>query len=72
MKDKNGKDIAVNDVILIPFRVSKLGGGTGPLIEIQTVEKYGHDNGVVGPMSGLVRWRFWCEPTQVIVVDQVA
>jgi len=69
MKDSKGADVNLGDVVLIPMKVTKLGGRNSPLIQLETVERYGHDNGVVGPLSGLTRWSFWAEPTQVEVVS---
>ncbi len=68
MKDKNGKEIAVGSVVLIPCRVIKLAGSHAPLIHLESVEAYGHENPHIGgALKGKTKTAFWVEPSQVEV-----
>lgn len=62
MKDKNGKDVTLGSVVLVPFRVIKLGGHQSPLVHLETAEAYGHE-------KGRTKTALWAEPSQLEVAD---
>lgn len=73
MKDKNGKDIEHGSVVLVPFRVIKLGGTQSALVHLETVEAYGHENPVAsGPLKGRTKTAFWAEPGQIAVTESAS
>ena len=43
-KDAKGKEMKVGDLVLIPFRVSKLQGSVAQFVHLETVDAYGHIN----------------------------
>lgn len=74
MKDKKGQDVQHSSIVLIPFRVIKVGGTQSPLVHLETVDAYGHENPTAGgPLKGRTKTSFWAEPGQIEVTqDQAA
>jgi hypothetical protein len=71
MKDKKGNEVQNGSVVLIPFRVIKLGGTQSPLVHLETVEAYGHENPAAGgPYKGRSKTAFWAEPGQIEVEQE--
>jgi hypothetical protein len=67
-KDAKGKEIEVGQVVLVPFRVIKMGGNVGPLLHLESVDAYGHINpNASGPLKGRTKTAFWVEPNQIEV-----
>jgi hypothetical protein len=65
-EDKSGKELTVGQTVLIPFRVTKLGGGQSPLVHLETIEAYGHENAAVGgALKGKTKNGLWAEPGQI-------
>jgi hypothetical protein len=73
MKDKKGNDVKVGSLVLVPCRVVKLGGSRAPLVHIETVDAYGHENpNVTGGLKGRTKTAFWAEPEQLEVFEAKA
>jgi hypothetical protein len=69
-KDKNEKEIKVGSTVLVPCRVIKLAGSHAPLVHLESLEAYGHENAnIPGPLKGRTKTAFWAEPTQVEVEE---
>ena len=59
MKDKKGNDVKLGSLVLVPCRVVKLGGSRAPLVHIETVDAYGHENpNVPGGLKGRTKTAF--------------
>jgi hypothetical protein len=69
MIDKKGNEVKVGSVVLVPCRVSKLAGTRGQLVQLETIEAYGHENpNAGGQFKGRTKSAFWAEPEQLEVV----
>lgn len=70
LQGKNGKELKVGTLVHVPFRVVKIGGHNSPLVHLESVEAYGHENkNAPGPLKGKTKTAFWVEPGQVDVVE---
>jgi len=66
--DSKGQEIKVGATVLVPFRVVKLAGNSAQLVQLETVEAYGHINpNADGPNKGRTKNALWAEPTQIEV-----
>jgi hypothetical protein len=71
MKDKSGKDVTVGSIVHVPFRVSKLAGSRSPLVHLESLEAYGHENAAAGgALKGKTRSGFWAEPEQIEISEK--
>jgi hypothetical protein len=67
-KDSKGQPIEVGATVLVPCRVVKLVGNTGALVQLESLEAYGHINpNVKDKLQGRTRTAFWAEPGQIEV-----
>jgi hypothetical protein len=65
-RDAKGKEMKVGDLVLVPFRISKLQGSSSQLVHLETVEAYGHINPAVkDKLQGRTRTGIWVEPAQI-------
>jgi hypothetical protein len=70
-KDKNGKEVEEGSTVLVRCRVIKLTGSHAPLVHLESVEAYGHENpNVRGADKGKTRTAFWAEPSQIEVSEE--
>jgi len=69
-KDQVGREIKVGSMVLIPFRVTKFAGAAAPLLQLESLEAYGHENpSAQGPLKGRTRTGIWVEPGQIKLSD---
>jgi hypothetical protein len=69
-KDQAGQEIKVGSLVLVPFRVTKLAGSTAPLLHLESIDAYGHENlSAPGPLKGRTKTGIWVEPGQIKVGD---
>jgi hypothetical protein len=59
-KDKKGLEVKPGGIVMIAYRVTKLGGNQAPLLHLETIEPYGHGQ---GPTKAAL----WVEPGQIEV-----
>ena len=70
LKDRKDKEVKVGSRLLIPCVVVEVAGSQSPLLHIETVDAYGHENPAVKTaMHGKTKTAMWVEPGQIEVAE---